>query len=117
MTMIKTIEPQNWPAFLNEFSERNRGRRARYGVYRGADVVEEDEEARLESIAVNDGKITVKRTFAGHGEPGEATDDLEDIRIISVQYDTDNTEDMLGFTNARNELVTLRLESRVDGVS
>jgi hypothetical protein len=117
MTMVKTIEPQQWPAFLNEFSERNRGRRARYEVYHGGDVHEEDEEAALENISLDDGKITIKRIYAGHNEPGETIDNLDNIQVISVQYDTDNSEDMLGFTNERNELVTLRLESRVDGVS
>jgi hypothetical protein len=117
MTMIRTIEPQNWDAFLNEFTERNRGRRARYEVFSGGDIIEEDEEAHLESISINDGSVTVKRTYEMHGEPAETKVDLENIRGISVQYDTDNSEDMLEFTNERNELVTLRLESRVDGVS
>ena len=40
MTMIRTIEPQNWNTFLNEFTERNRGRRARYEVFSGEDIVE-----------------------------------------------------------------------------
>jgi len=45
------------------------------------------------------------------------TDELKNIRGISVQYDTDNSEDMLEFTDDKNQLTTLHFESRVDGDS
>ena len=43
--------------------------------------------------------------------------DPNNIRGISIQYDTDESEDMLEFTNDNNELTTLHFESRVDGDS
>ena len=45
------------------------------------------------------------------------TDELKNIRGVSVQYDTDNSEDMLEFTNDKGELTTLHFESLVDGDS
>ena len=117
MTMIKSIQPQEWPDFLNGFTERNRGRRARYEFFTHGDVFEEDEEARFESVSADGNSVTVKRKHPRLGEEAEIVDELENIREIAVQYDTDNSEDVLELTNERNEMTSLRLESRVDGVS
>jgi len=117
MTMIKVVEPQEWDTFLNAFTERNHGRRARFEIFSHGDFAEEEQEAHLESVAVDGSTITVKRTYEKHGEQATMTDTLENIRGVSIQYDTDNSEDMLEFTNTRNELTTLHFESRVDGDS
>ena len=42
---------------------------------------------------------------------------LINIRGISVQYDTDNSEDMLEFTDNKNAMTTLHFASRIDGDS
>src|SRR5438552_3626309 len=117
MTMIKAIEPKEWGAFLNGFTERNRGRRARFEIFSRGDFAEEEQEAYFENVSVNDNTVVVKRTYEKHGEQATMIDTLENIRGISVQYDTDNSEDMLEFTGRRNELTTLHFESRVDGDS
>ena len=115
--MIKMIEPQEWDTFLNGFTERNRGRRARFEIFSHGDFSEEEQEAYFENVERDDNTITVKRTYEKHGEQATMTDTLENIRGISIQYDTDNSEDMLEFTNNRNELTTLHFEARVDGDS
>lgn len=117
MTMIKMIEPQEWDTFLNGFTERNHGRRARFEIFSRGDFSEEEQEAYFENVSVDGHSITVKRTYDKHGEQATMTDTLENIRGISIQYDTDNSEDMLEFTNNKNELTTLHFESRVDGDS
>src|SRR5947208_4546470 len=106
MTMIKTIEPQEWSTFLNSFTERNRGRRARFEIFSRGDFSEEEQEAYFDGASVDGHTITVKRTYEKHGEQATMTDTLENIRGISVQYDTDNSEDMLEFTNDKNQLTT-----------
>lgn len=117
MTMIKAVEPQEWATFLNAFSERNRGRRARFEVFSHGDFSEEQQEARFESASFDRHTVTIKRTYDKHGEQATMTDELTPVRGISIQYDVDNSEDMLEFTNDRNELTTLHFESRVDGDS
>jgi hypothetical protein len=117
MTMIKAIEPQEWNTFLNAFTERNRGRRARFEIFSHGDFAEEEQEAYFESAAMNGNTVTVERSYDKHGERATMTAELKNIRGVAVQYDTDNSEDMLEFTNDRNELTTLHFESRVDGAS
>ena len=117
MTMIKAIEPQEWDTFLNAFTRRNHGRRARFEIFSRGDFAEEEREAYFEHAAIDSHTVTVKRTYDNHGQPTTMTDKLENIRGISVQYDTDNSEDMLQFTNTNNDLTTLHFESKVDGDS
>src|SRR5258708_29237454 len=117
MTMIKMVEPQEWDTFLNGFVERNRGRRARFEIFSHGDFAEEEQEAYFENVSADGHTVTVKRSYIKHGQQETMTDTLESIRGISVQYDTDNSEDMLEFINDRNELTTLHFESRVDGDS
>ena len=117
MTMIKAIEPQEWGTFLNAFTTRNHGRRARFEIFSHGDFAEEEQEAHLADVTIDGHTVTVKRTYDKHGEQATMTDELKNIRGVSVQYDTDNSEDMLEFTNDRNELTTLHFESRVDGGS
>jgi hypothetical protein len=116
--MINQIEPGEWTSFLAGFSERNRGRKARFEIF-GPDGVsmEEDQEARFESASVADGIVTVTRTYEKHDQETTMTDRLPSIRGISVQNDTDNSEDVLEFTDKKNALTTLHFESRVDGDS
>ena len=92
MTMIKMIEPQEWDTFLNGFTERNRGRRARFEIFSRGDFSEEEQEAYFENVSVDGNTITVKRTYEKHGQPATMTDELKNIRGISVQYDTDTAK-------------------------
>ncbi len=117
MTMIKAVERNNWESFLEDFSERNRGRRARFEIFSRGDFSEEEQEGHFESVSADGQTINITRSYEKNGEPATMTDNLEDIRGISVQYDTDESEDMLEFTNSKGELVTLHFESMVDGGS
>ncbi len=117
MTMIKQVEPREWATFLNAFTERNKGRRARFEIFSHGDFAEEEQEGYFESVSIEGNVATIKRSYAKQQEKAQMTDELANIRGVSVQYDTDNSEDMLEFTNDNNELTTLRFESRVDGVS
>ena len=117
MTMIQAIEPQEWATFLNAFTERNHGRRARFEIFSHGDFSEEEQEAYFTNASFSDHTVTVKRTYDKHGQQSTMTDTLANIRGISIQYDIDNSEDMLEFTNDKNELTTLHFESKVDGDS
>ncbi len=117
MTMIKAIEPQEWETFLNAFTTRNHGRRARFEIFSQGDFAEEEQEAYFESVSIDGSIVTVKRTYTKHEQLKTMTDELKGIRGVAIQYDTDNSEDMLEFTNDKNDLTTLHFESRVDGNS
>lgn len=117
MTLIKAVEPQEWETYLGAFTERNHGRRARFELFSHGQFSEEEQEAKFVSISITGSTVTVKRRYEDHGEIKQMTDELINIRGIAVQYDTDNSEDMLEFTNDKNQLTTLHFESMVDGAS
>ena len=116
--MSKSIEPGNWQSFLEEFSGRNRDRRARFELFHHAgDVKEEEQEAHFESAALEGDVVTIKRIDRSGREPRELVIHLPNIHGISVQYDTDESEDTLEFTNQNGDMTVLHFESRVDGDS
>src|ERR1041385_8803387 len=118
MTVKKLIEPSTWPEFLAEFSERNKGRRARFELFRrDGEVAEEDREGLFEGITVDGRVVTVSRTYNDHGRVKRMADDLHDTHGIEVQYDTDDSEDTLEFTDHKGNMTVLHFESRVDGDS
>ena len=118
MTQINQIDPQEWPTFLTSFTARNRGRRARFEIFGpNGGLKEEEQEGTFASISIDDNIVTVKRTYVKHNQESTMTDKLTFIRGISVQYDTDNSEDMLEFTDGKNVMTTWHFESRVDGNS
>ncbi len=117
-----TIEPSKWGEFLRDFSVRNYNRRARFDVYRSNGRVEEEgREARLEDISLKDGEnrknIQVIRIDRSEKNTDKIRDTIENVVGVAVQYDTDGSEDVLEITDDVNNLISLRLESRVDGVS
>jgi hypothetical protein len=117
----KAIEAKNWNTFLQEFSARNASRRARFDIFfDSGETLEEAEEGRLENVALkqNEGKteVIVKRADQTAGN-AQMIDTIENVRGISVQYDTDNSEEILEITDAKNTLFSLRFESKVDGAS
>jgi|GEM_PF-902286 len=119
---VATIEPMNWGEFLNEFAMRNYNRRARFDVYRvNGDVEEEEKEARLEGLALRDGgkrkNIEVIRIDRSEKHADKIKDIIPNVIGVAVQYDTDGSEGALEITDSENTLISLRLESRVDGVS
>lgn len=116
--MSKQIDPQNWTSFLEDFSARNKGRRARFELFHHAGgVKEEEQEAHFESASVDGRVVTVKRTDTSGKEPVGISIDLHDTHGIAVQFDTDGSEDTLEFTNHKGDMTVLHFESKVDGDS
>jgi hypothetical protein len=116
--MSKQIEPNNWSSFLEEFSARNKDRRARFELFHhdGA-IKEEEQEAHFESATLEGRTVTVKRTDRSRNEPVDLALDVADTHGIAVQYDTDGSEDTLEFTNHKGDMTVLHFESKVDGDS
>ncbi len=116
------IEPSKWREFLADFSMRNYNRRARFDVFRvNGRVEEEEKEARLEDISVKKGDkrnyIEVIRIDRSEKNADKIKDVIKNVIGVAVQYDTDGSEDALEITDEENTLISLRLESRVDGAS
>ena len=118
MSEIKQIEPKNWKSFLQEFSDRNNNRRARFQVFKGRNVENEAQESHLEEVSLKeDSTIVVTRIDRTKGDGEKIHDTITNVVGIAVQYDTDGSEDVLEITDKENELISLRMESRVDGAS
>ena len=118
----KGIGQDDWEDFLKQFTARNKNRRARFNVFfASGETVEEAEEGHLESVSLNkngaESQVVVKRSDQTTDDQETMTDTIENVRAISVQYDTDGSEDILEITDAKNTLLSLRFESKVDGAS
>jgi hypothetical protein len=118
----KGIGQKDWEEFLREFTARNKNRRARFNIfYASGDTVEEAEEGHLESVSLNQSgdqmQVIIERTDQTTENHETMTNTIENVSVITVQYDTDGSEDILEITDAKNTLLSLRLESNVDGNS
>lgn len=118
----KVISPENWESFLQEFAMRNNDRRARFDVFRKDGATEEEgQEAHLEDVSLkSDGKtknVEVIRIDRTESDAEKTKDTITNVRGIAVQFDTDGSEDALEITDDQNSLISLRFESKVDGVS
>ncbi len=118
----KIIEPANWEKFLQEFSERNNNRRARFDIFRADGTVEEEgSEGHFEDASLkHNGKasnVEVIRIDRAHSNAEKTKDVVTNVRGITVQYDTDGSEDILEITDDQNTLISLRFESKIDGAS
>jgi hypothetical protein len=116
------LEPGNWSEFLQEFSTRNYNRRARFDIFRSnGEVIEEEQESHLEGISLKEDAggrtIDIIRIDRSEKNTGKIRDTITNVIGVAVQYDTDGSEDILEITDKENTLISLRLESRVDGVS
>jgi len=116
------VDVENWKEFLPAFSIRNNDRRARFEVFRSYGKVEEEEgEAHLEDILLrNNGDakdIEIIRIDRGDKNAEKVRDVIEDVRGITVQYDVDGSEGAIEITDSENSLISLRFESKIDGVS
>jgi len=118
----KAIAPDNWEKFLQEFATRTYDRRARFDVFRASGATEEERvEAHLEDVkltANGDSKtVEIIRIERGGTNAEKMKDTITNVRGITVQYETDGSENALEITDDQNTLVSLRLESKVDGNS
>jgi hypothetical protein len=116
---VVQIEPENWKEFLSEFSQRNYNRRARFEMFQRGNVSEESQKANLEEISLkqNGNSISVEiiRIDRTNQNNLKIKDEVTNVRGISVQFDVDGSEDVLEITDNENSLISLKLESKVDG--
>jgi len=122
MSEIKQIEPGNWEEFLRDFADRNNNRRARFDVFRGDGTTEEESsEEHLEDVRLktdgNSRSVEIVRLDRGKANAKKTHNTITNVKGIAVQYDTDGSEDALEITDDENTLISLRFESKVDGVS
>ena len=118
MTMIKMVEPQEWETFLYAFTNQNHGRRARFEIFGpNGGFKEEEQEGNFASISIDGNRLTITRHYEKNGEQQAMVDELNNVRGISVQYDTDNSVNVLEFADGSGGKTTLHFESKVDGVS
>ncbi|HEY7181889.1 MAG TPA: hypothetical protein VIC84_10745 [Blastocatellia bacterium] len=120
--MTDYLDPAKWGALLAGFSKRNRFRRARFETFGGSEVLEEEQEARLEKITValtgaDAPRVTVIRLDNSNATPAEMVTTISRVRRIRPQLDVDASEDGLEIEDINGVLSVLRLESRVDGAS
>lgn len=120
MSEIKQIDPGDWKSFLEEFSTRNNNRRARLQIFKGRNVENEGQESHLEEVSIKEttsNTLTITRIDRTKGDGEKIHDTITNVVGIAVQFDTDGSEDVLEITDKENELISLRMESRVDGAS
>jgi hypothetical protein len=118
----KMIAPDKWEKFLQEFATRNRDRRARFDVFRSDGTTEEEaREAHLEDVKLTHNgdqkNVEIIRIDRSDSNAEKTKEVVTNVRGITVQIDTDGSEDALEITDDQNTLVSLRLESKVDGNS
>lgn len=117
--MSKAIEPNDWADFLEEFSKRNKERRARFYIFfASGETLEEEEEGRFKDASLSrDGDKTRVVVERGTTDGNQMTDPIENVRGVAVQYETDGSENILEITDTKNTLFSLRFESKLDGDS
>lgn len=118
----KTIAPDEWKEFLEEFATRNNNRRVRFDIFRSNGATEEERvESHLEDVKlVNNGNakdVEIIRIDRSNADAEKSHLTVTNVRAIAVQYDTDGSEDALEITDNQNTLLSLRMESKVDGNS
>lgn len=118
----KSIAPDNWKEFLEEFADRNNNRRVRLDIFRSNGATEEERvESHLEDVKLvsegNAKSVEIIRIDRSNANAEKTHVTVTDVRGITVQYDTDGSEDALEITDNQNTLVSLRMESKIDGNS
>ena len=110
----KVVPPDEWGKYLEEFSVRNRGRRARFEAFAGGIVTEEDEEAVFDSASMDNNTAKVRRLNRTHNDE-PINDELTDIRGLTVQLDSDGSDNTIEFLDSNGDMAVLHFESMVDG--
>ena len=110
----KPIPHDEWAEYLEGFSSRNRGRRARFEAFAGGIVTEEDEEAVFDGVSMENNTAKVRRLNRTHDDD-PITDELTDIRGLTVQLDSDGSDNTIEFLDSNGDVAELHFESMVDG--
>ena len=111
----KIIAPDEWNEYLTDFSSRNQGRRARFEAFSRGRVAEEDEEAVFDSVSIAGNVATVKRTVRADDVNAPISDDIPGVHGISVQLDSDGSDNTMEFMDTNGDMIVLHFESMVDG--
>jgi signal-transduction protein with cAMP-binding, CBS, and nucleotidyltransferase domain len=120
--MTKQSDKNKWSDFLSDFSHRNRMRRARLEFFDQQQVVEENQEAQLERVAIdltakNAPLVIITRVDNSTLEPHMIVNTIPNVQRINAQLDTDKSESGLEIESKNRVLTILRMESMVDGAS
>lgn len=115
--MKTIIDSAEWQEFLSDFSNRNRGRRARFEIFDRGSSAEEQQEGHFESASIDGRVVTITRTYESQGEKRSMNDELHDIHGIEIQLDADGSENTIEFSNHNGDMTVLHFESMVDGDS
>lgn len=110
----KVITPGEWAEYLEGFSSRNRGRRARFEAFAEGRVTEEDEEAVFDGVSMEKNTARVRRLNRTHNDD-PLIDELTDIRGLTVQLDSDGSDNTIEFLDSNGDVTILHFESMVDG--
>lgn len=115
-------DKNKWSDFLAAFSRRNRMRRARLEFFDQQQIVEENQEAQLERVAVdltgnNAPLVIITRVDNSTMEPQMIVNSIPNVERINAQLDTDKSESGLEIESKNQVLTILRMESMVDGAS
>jgi hypothetical protein len=113
----KVIAPDRWAEYLTDFSTRNQGRRARFEAFSQDGVREEDEEAVFDSVSISGDVATVKRTVRADDKNAPISDTIDGVHGITVQLDSDGSDNTMEFMDSNGDLTVLHFESMVDGES
>lgn len=113
----KIIAPDEWDQFLEEFSSRNKGRRARFEAFSRGEVAEEDEEAVFEKVSISGNTARIERINRTDDQERPISDELTDVHGIAVQLDWDKSDNTIEFMDTNGDLTVLHFESMVDGES
>lgn len=118
--MTEYIDSANWRDLLDGFSKRNRLRGARFETFKGSQVVEEEQEARLENITltmtgVGAPRVTITRLDKSTSEPAKLITTISRVRRIRPQLDVDDNDGGLEIEDMNGVLNLLRLGSKAVG--
>lgn len=113
----KIITPDEWNEYLADFSIRNQGRRARFEAFSDDGVREEDEEAVFESVSISGDVVAVNRTIRADDKNAPIKDEITGVHGITVQLDSDGSDNTIEFMDSNGDLTVLHFESLVDGES
>jgi signal-transduction protein with cAMP-binding, CBS, and nucleotidyltransferase domain len=120
--MTNQYDKTNWNEFLTAFSRRHRLRRARLEQFNQQPVIEENQEAQLERIAVelsgaNAPLVIITRLDNFTEEPQVIVNSIPHVQRIGSQLDTDHSESGLEIEDKNRALTILRMKSMVGGAS
>lgn len=113
----RVVVPSEWDEFLQDFSKRNQGRRARFEAFSRGSVAEEDEEAVFQHISISGDKVSVGRVVNTARGESPITDEVTGVHGIAIQLDSDGSDNTVEFMNTNGDLTVLHFESMVDGES